>query len=283
MLKVLNRHTRPRRLESDHLNYLKQVPEMIVDMEDEEQELLLWNVVEEVGKRAASAASERNSCELVEFLVDKITNRQLRYLLSMCEGYTMHLWTNRYSSHVLQKMFSKMSTILEGECEEDWEEEDDGRDIPTLTEIVVNMCQEIEVDILDMMQDVSASHVIRSVLCVLRGSAPIVEKRGKHGKHRAISFENKRMDKFNVPSELRAVFQGYVEKMLNAPNAQWRELVVDVHAGPVLSMMLRLMTAEEATKMLTVMVHWDQQEKCKRVVYDLSADSVASHFMEAVR
>ena len=83
----------------------------------DDTELLLWNALEELAPRAASAASDRHASELVEVFVPRMSDAQLRFLLHKMAGYVSHLWTNRYSSHVLQHLLSRVSAAVAKEVD----------------------------------------------------------------------------------------------------------------------------------------------------------------------
>ncbi len=132
---------RPRRLEPDVISYLQEAKSSLLqsltsDPNDETTNILLWNVLEEIAPRTgkslcisetvfytlinlstASAASDRHACELIEILVNHMSHRQLCFLIHKMEGYFSHLWTNRYSSHVLQRLLSKVGQIIQAEEE----------------------------------------------------------------------------------------------------------------------------------------------------------------------
>ena len=191
------RRVRPRRLEPDTLSYLKEVTEMLtqsdMDSTSDDVELMLWNVLEELAPRVASAASDRHAGELLEVFLPKMTDAQLRFLLHKMAGYMSHLWTNRYSSHVLQHLLSRSSVVVAKEVDglEDKESEindDRIKDIPPMSDVIVHMVKEVENEWITLMNDVSASHVLRSVLAVLAGKPLVPEKRGKKAKHRVVTF-----------------------------------------------------------------------------------------------
>ena len=119
---ILIRRVRPRRLEPDTLGYLEEVQVSLLaqkedDGDDDMKKILMWNVLEELAPRAASAASDRHACGIVEKLIEQMTPLQLRYFIHKMEGYFSHLWTNRYSSHVLQRDLSKVGSLVQDECQ----------------------------------------------------------------------------------------------------------------------------------------------------------------------
>ena len=95
-------------------NYLQSVLEALEEKDNVE---MLWNVLDEVVQRAASACSDRHCARIVEELIGNFSAHQLRLLLSHCSQYHAFLWTNRYSSHVLQTILARAGPILDDEAE----------------------------------------------------------------------------------------------------------------------------------------------------------------------
>lgn len=156
------------------------------DSTPEDAQMMLWNVLEELAPRAASAASDRHAGELLEVFLPKMSDAQLRFLLHKMAGYVSHLWTNRYSSHVLQHLLSLASVVVakevDGEEDKDKQDEEDDdedrmKDIPPMSDVIINMVKEVEGEWITLMNDVSASHVLRSVLAVLAGKPLVPEAR----------------------------------------------------------------------------------------------------------
>ncbi|EQC35717.1 hypothetical protein SDRG_06995 [Saprolegnia diclina VS20] len=290
---------RPRRLEPDTTAYLLEVKtsllESLGDDGDDTKSILLWNVLEELAPRIASAASDRHACEIVEVLVEHMSPRQLSFFVHKMEGYYSHLWTNRYSSHVLQRILSKVGAIVQAEVDGSLEttEDDDERskNVPTMAALIVAMCTEVKEEWITLVNDVSASHVLRGVLCALAGRAPVAEKRGKKGKHGAVKFENlpKKSDdeklnavQYTVPETFTSTLTDIVEVMMDAPDDKLAELMFDHHAGPFLSIAVRVCPDALRQDLVFRLLNWDDEESSKKRFYDYAGDTVASHFLEAL-
>ena len=285
-------HNRPRRIEADMVAYIKAVQAGVDANADDEEgdeessDLLYWNVIEELSNRAASAASERHSCEPMEKILDKCTESQLLVLCTQFEGYWMHLWTNRYSSHVLQKIFIRLGKMVHAE-EEGTVYVEEGRIIPTTMTVLGNMMNELQVSFPELVQDVSASHVFRSFLCVLAGKQPLVQKRGKKGKHRALATELRReeeMSSFVVPAQCTMWLEKIIKQLLlDCEQSQLHALIHDTHAGPVLSVLFRLLPVELVDSALEKVLNWESNpERAQDLFYEFSGHPVASHMMESV-
>ncbi|RHY29878.1 hypothetical protein DYB32_004776 [Aphanomyces invadans] len=279
------RRVRPRRLEPDTLSYLEEVNESFVqnlkDGDVETSRMLLWNVLEEIAPRIASAASDRHACAYIEVLVDHMSAQQLRFFLHKMEGYFSHLWTNRYSSHVLQRVLSKVGAMVENEVKgETTDDDDDDRaaGVPEMATLVVTMCAEVQNEWLTLINDVSASHVMRAVFCALAGRAPVVEKRGKKGKHKALQFQANPSDAASGSTEVPAAFQDTLAEMLElvlaSSDGKLMELMSDSHAGPVLSMAVRVAPASIQSKVIFKLLKWNDEERSKQRFYDFAGDSV---------
>ncbi|KAG7377788.1 Nucleolar protein 9 [Phytophthora pseudosyringae] len=291
---------RPRRLEPDTLSYLKEVTEMLTqqgeDSTADDVELLLWNVLEELAPRAASAASDRHAGELLEVFLPKMSDAQLRFLLHKMAGYMSHLWTNRYSSHVLQHLLSRASVVVAKEVdgqEDDDKEQNDDEDnrmdeIPPMSDVIVNVVKEVENEWITLMNDVSASHVLRSVLAVLAGKPLVPEKRGKKAKHRVVTFTEARPGKdgsevtYDVSKSFEKLFKELLAVLIESPTHELQNLLFDQNSGPLIASALKLAPSKSRRKLAEKILQWEDEDACERGFYDLAADAVTSHLLEAL-
>ncbi|KAL3669957.1 hypothetical protein V7S43_005330 [Phytophthora oleae] len=289
---------RPRRLEPDTLSYLKEVTEMLTqpgeDSSPEDVELLLWNVLEELAPRTASAASDRHAGELLEVFLPKMSDSQLRFLLHKMAGYMSHLWTNRYSSHVLQHLLSRASIVVakevDGEEDKTENEEEDERmaEIPPMSDVIVNVVKEVENEWITLMNDVSASHVLRSVLAVLAGKPLVPEKRGKKGKHRVVTFTEARPGKdgsevaYNVPSSFGNLFKELLVVLVESSTHELQNLLYDQNSGPLIASAMKLAPSHSRRKLAKHILQWEDEDTCESGFYELAADAVTSHVLEAL-
>ncbi|KAJ0403642.1 hypothetical protein P43SY_002457 [Pythium insidiosum] len=287
---------RPRRLEPDTLSYLKEVAESLTqsggdELTADEAEMMLWNVLEELAPRAASASSDRHGGEIIEAILPRMSDGQLRFFLSKMEGYFSHLWTNRYSSHVLQNVLARAGLIVDREVS-GGDDLDDGdmderlQGTPAMSEIIVNMVSELEREWLTLMNDVSASHVWRSVLAVLAGRPLAPEKRGKKGKHRALGPALAKDDasavQLAVPASFEALYGQFVRTFRHAPTAAMLDYVYDRNSGPLIAMALRLAPGKLQSKLAQHLLQWSDEAASAQTFYDYAGETVASHVLEAV-
>ncbi|KUF85373.1 Pumilio 23 [Phytophthora nicotianae] len=263
------------------------------DSTADDVELLLWNVLEELAPRAASAASDRHAGELLEVFLPKMSDAQLRFLLHKMAGYMSHLWTNRYSSHVLQHLLSRASVVVAKEVDGDEEEQNNDEDdrmkeIPPMSDVIINMVKEVENEWITLMNDVSASHVLRSVLAVLAGKPLVPEKRGKKAKHRVVTFTEARPGKdgsevtYDVPGSFEKLFKELLAVLIESPTHELQNLLYDQNSGPLIASALKLAPSKSRRKLAERILQWEDEDACERGFYDLAADAVTSHLLEAL-
>ncbi len=94
---------KPRRLEEDTTNYLRQIETQFTDkLDNEEKAILVENVLSEIKTRTASATCDRNTNFLMEKICYAANLPNLLEITKRCSTYGVFLARNRYSSHVLQ-------------------------------------------------------------------------------------------------------------------------------------------------------------------------------------
>lgn len=267
------------------------------DSTPEDAQMMLWNVLEELAPRAASAASDRHAGELLEVFLPKMSDAQLRFLLHKMAGYVSHLWTNRYSSHVLQHLLSLASVVVakevDGEEDKDKQDEEDDdedrmKDIPPMSDVIINMVKEVEGEWITLMNDVSASHVLRSVLAVLAGKPLVPEKRGKKAKHRMVTFTEARPGKdgsevsYDVPDTFEKLFKELLSVLIESPTHELQNLLYDQNSGPLIASALKLAPSKSRRKLAEKILQWEDEAACESGFFDLAADAVTSHLLEGL-
>lgn len=173
----------PRRLEigDEIVTYLtqldKQLSEQGLDDTDvEEAEALINNVLSEIKSRCASLASDRRTSLVIEKIILKCNLAQLIDLCQRMSPYAVFLARNRYSSHVMQSLISRLCFLLNSQDFPDEESEQ-------MSEAVLELLNPIVQEISWLSKDISASHVMRSCFCLLVGIPVIAERKGKGSKH----------------------------------------------------------------------------------------------------
>ena len=116
---------KPRKLEDDTAQYLKQIEEqfdnlnsnqrgVIDDDTIEQRNILIENVLLELSSRnrTASAISDRRSNFLMERICLQCDLNHLLTVIDSCSIYSLFLARNRYSSHVIQAIMARLCYIL---------------------------------------------------------------------------------------------------------------------------------------------------------------------------
>nr|CCA22102.1 conserved hypothetical protein [Albugo laibachii Nc14] len=298
---------RPRRLEPDTLAYLKEVTEsLLTNEQSREKEFdqdgvsgMIWNVLDEITPRIASASSDRHACPHIERLIDKMNAAQIRFFMSQMTQYFSHLWTNRYSSHVLQHILAKASSIINDEVEIESSEslENDetvpefAKECPSMASIIESMVDEVKTEWVSLMSDISATHVLRSVLHVLAGKPFKIQKRGKRAKHAntiyGVDLEKDVKDEtLQVPKTFSDIFRDILMAVVSSEVSTIQDLMYDLNAGPLITSLMQLSRPKARQTLLNRILCWSdekdlaERDTCK-IFFDCAGDPVASHFLEA--
>lgn len=170
----------------------------------EEKSILVANVLNEIKLRTASAACDRRTNYLMEKLCFASNLENLVEILQRFSTYAVFLARNRYSSHVLQviimmllmiwsdflnfapdflfinayiytslciqALFARLCYILKFEGFGDCDEE-------VVKDTIVSFVQPILDEVSWLSSEISASHVLRSIICMLIGSPVVSEKK----------------------------------------------------------------------------------------------------------
>lgn len=237
--------------------------------------------LEEIQSELASLAGDERGSQRLE-TVTKIactaSTRNTRIMLRGMVGYYRHLAMNRYGSHVVQTLLSicagqvigSTSNLNTEEGEE--EEEDDGNDLPSMEELILNIAQELSPYYYELSVHVCGSHVLRALLCVLGGVAIANDpldpanrvKRGKKAKkkkkkaggsdygddhHNASKFKvdfmvealkNPPSALKNYPSSFKIALRGLSERVLNSGDS-CQDTICHPSSGPLIIMLLQVL------------------------------------------
>ena len=199
----------PRRLEQNDeiVTYLTQLDNQLseqgIDESDAEAlEALVSNVLNEIKTRFASLASDRRTSLIVEKIILKCNLTQILDICQRMSPYSLFLARNRYSSHVMQSLLSRLCYLLKSQNFEINDDNDNNIEYneqinETILELLNPICQEI----LWLSKDISASHVLRSSICLLIGIPVISERKGKNSKHQHSVPHSMSLESMLVPDK----------------------------------------------------------------------------------
>jgi hypothetical protein len=287
---------KPRKVDADLLTYFKEVEHLLDNPgeEDLDQQLLLQNIYDEMKAHEASLASDKKGSQIMEKILSRSTPKQIRSFFSGFKGYFAFLATNRYSSHVLQRIMGLAGQLIQDEMsgvgadakDSDNEEEEDESEVLGMRELISACFDELMagVEWVWLMQDISGSHVLRSLVCILSGRKLVADKRGKKAKHKEPEKHGSGDTVYNVPDEFANMLSTVVSDLMGSSSEKLLEFSCDSNASPLLQMLLRL-NKHKPAKMepfVKQLLNWDDKTASVEAVWNLSAEQTGSHVIEAV-
>jgi hypothetical protein len=149
------------------------------------------SALDEIRNEIASLAGEEKAAECIEVLAHitaPYSETAARKLLYSCSGYALHLATHRYGSHVLQTLL-QLAVTAKSDSDVALDKDapqfgDTQEDLPSLTELLLGLLEELTPHAPDLAIHVCGSHVLRTLCCVMGGVELQIEKgqirRGKN-------------------------------------------------------------------------------------------------------
>jgi nucleolar protein 9 len=290
-------YNRPRRPSHETIAYLRGLPLDIqastaeitnfLDPEHPDNEFpqclaAAISAIDEVRHEIASLAGDEHGSQCLEVLANiaaPYSETAARILLHACSGYHLHLATHRYGSHVVQSI---LQLAVASSCKEDlalyedspqFSEATDGT-LPSLTDLILEISEEISPNAPQLAIHVCGSHVLRTLLCVLGGvnlvSSPggtngnkvatgaILRgrKKGKKKKKKKpvssaeaphagtmhiVYLKDSRVSPDEFSSALDDLNSSLIGKPTNGPG-ELQQLSIHPSAGPLLIVLLRVLT-----------------------------------------
>ena len=157
----------------------------------------------------------------------------------------MFLARNRFSSHILQSLISRLCYILRTKGIHGHNDDNDNELDPNeLRESFLELINPLIDEISWLIKDICATHVIRAIFSALAGIPVISERKGKNSQHQHsvpyteflenILKENNGKNcinidySFNVPEEFQMKLLSAVLNLLKLSSSDLHELVADV-------------------------------------------------------
>lgn len=167
----------PKRLDEETVAYLLQIEsEWDGSKEEEEVIVLVENVLDEIKTKTASAACDRHTHAIIEKICQSAPLSNLVEVFERFAPYAVFLARNRHSSHVMQTVFARLGFLMKVQGMQDL-------DVERVVEAVLSVVSPILDELHWLATDMSASHVLRSMLCVCTGIPLVAERRGKTARH----------------------------------------------------------------------------------------------------
>ena len=198
---------RPKRVKEKTVSYFRQISATFYQSEEdpEQTELLIENAIEEMKGFEASMASHKMCSTVVEQLLMAATRAQLFNVAESFLGFYLHLFTNRYGSHVLETLLYRLSQILASKGKKQEETSDRRYAISLLEQI----CDELEAYWSQLMRDTCGCHCLRSLTTLLSGrELPEKESQKKRKrKRKRKSARNGTADSATVVAAVQDAFE----------------------------------------------------------------------------
>lgn len=214
----------------------------------EDREVLVQNVLAELAQCTASAACDKRTNDVIEKLAYIASLPQLLELMRRFTPYTVFLARQRHASHVYQAICSRLCFLLkhQGISTAD----PDGLSEDSLAQGVAAFVGPVLAEVSWLCKELSASHVVRSIFCLLAGMPCISERKGKGSKHQhsvslseplEVLLEAKRFTVahnvlFYVPREFGELLGGAVAGLVELGAGGLQDLVSDTSSCTVLTL-----------------------------------------------
>ena len=260
---------KPRRLAETNVTYIVQLATQLAtsssssssrgaeqagetEEEREDREVMVRNVLAELAQCTASAACDKRTSDVIERLAYMSTLPQLCELMQRFAPYAIFLARQRHSSHVYQAICSRCCFLLKnsGIPHQPASGDQPAFDEDALETSVAELASPVLREISWLCKETSASHVVRSLLCLLAGMPCISERKGKESKHQhSVSLsepletllEPKRFTVapavlFYVPAEFKEMLGGAVAALVELGGPCLQDLTADTSSCTVLTL-----------------------------------------------
>lgn len=259
---------KPRRLAETNVTYIVQLATQLAtssssstrgaeqagetEEEREDREVMVRNVLAELAQCTASAACDKRTSDVIERLAYMSTLPQLCELMRRFAPYSIFLARQRHSSHVFQAICSRCCFLLKnsGIPHQPASQDQPAFDEDSLETSVAELASPVLREVSWLCKETSASHVVRSLLCLLAGMPCISERKGKDSKHQhSVSLsepidsllEPKRFTVapavlFYVPAEFKEMLGGAVAALVELGGPCLQDLSADTSSCTVLTL-----------------------------------------------
>lgn len=236
--------------DQETIKYLQHVEEDLdkEGIEDDAVEMLIDNILEEIGGQQLSLAIHGEASRILEKILHLANSKQLsQFFLKFNNDHFHLMFTDRFGSHVAETLLSLVSEkIFAGEAE--------------LLDIFISMCSLLEPYCFSLLSDTFASHVIRTILDMLCGeglASGELNRSKKSSKYRAknrltdatakerSSITSLRKNGFKPLKTAPPIFSSTLARLVRAitgqiTSADLRILAVHPSASPVLQLLMQI-------------------------------------------
>ena len=171
--------------------------------------------------------------------------------LQALQEYTVFLAINRYGSHVLQSLIATLPPLISYQVANPVKNNESA----TLAEPFLAIIEALSPYYTELTSHISATHVLRSSVCVLAGILPIVERKSKASKHKhsGSSSSNATMGDsvtffptapsyltpYNFPAALASISDRLILEAASASPGTIQRLTCLATSGPLLTLLFK--------------------------------------------
>ena len=297
---------KPRRMEESLVTYLSSLSKQLTtggaEVDEESRSLLVDNVLVELKQCTASAACDRRINTIVEKICLVSSMENIIELLTRFSEYAVFLARNRHSSHVIQALLARLCSLLKFTGVSSDEQE------AALVEALLRFARPVLAELSWLARELSASHVIRAVICVLVGMPVVSERKGAQSKHQHSVELSEAMDSllepkhfyvsktstFPVPESFHEMLGGALAALLTLSTAELQDMAADTSSAAVLGLAMRVLMCPDlmqggtdlGERLARQTLNWpDTNEGVVTgapAFYGMSADKAGSYFLEAI-
>lgn len=229
-----------------------QLTERMHSGDADDVQLLVQAVLSEMNGQELALATDPTCSLVLENMSSMLQEKPLRVLLDRMTGNFVTLSYHRYGSHVLQALFYAVQRTVNAGTTSDSASTEQGV-LRSLPDIMADMYEEMEANLVPMLTDVFATHMLRSIIALFSGvSIPSLDdmRSKRSAKYRSKERQKAMVDEsFTAPSNepmhvppafLALLYRLYAHMRENLAEDDMHRLVPEATAAPTLSLLLRL-------------------------------------------
>ncbi|KAJ3373809.1 hypothetical protein GGF31_008694 [Allomyces arbusculus] len=219
---------------------------------EEDLQIFLSNVYEEVQDKELVLATDAETSVVLEKLLRISSDVHLRIFMDKMSGNFVHLFKHFCASHVCQTLLVLAADVLEREAR-GTSPDNAPDDLPTMTELVTTMCEQLRTFLAVLSRDRHSTFVIRVLLSVLSGTplttAAVRSKKSKawnqrHNATEVVPAVNSKPR--TVPAALAPVRTAVLDELTTALAPHARTFAFDPVVNPVLQLLLGAVADKDA-------------------------------------
>ncbi|KAJ3052582.1 Nucleolar protein 9 [Rhizophlyctis rosea] len=255
-------------LSPEDQNYFKSMEKMLDDgddpevrmardeAEEEQRNLLIQNMFTELENKELLTASDPECSRVMEKLLRHGNDYQIRLWSSHLEGHIPELFRHQFASHVMQTLLYLAADIIErevkGESVVEPIDEERVAGLPTMQQLVLDMCESLKGQWTKLMSDPYGSHPLRALIHLLEGHQLSVEEDTKMRSKKSQKYNSQHKNNFtqtlparkaktekrSIPESFKMQVGKIMEQIAGLHEAELRDLAVHPVANPVLQLLL---------------------------------------------